>query len=106
MISPIAQTTDTTGITGTAATAGAAQPCPGAHPVRLRLLRTLARGPRTTREAAHVWDLSPSEVSRHLAALCRADLLTARRHGRHVRYTLNLPDLATVDTDLPAAVPR
>ncbi|MFD0477575.1 DUF5937 family protein [Nonomuraea thailandensis] len=30
-----------------------------AHPVRLRLLRTLARGPHTTGELAHAWELSP-----------------------------------------------
>ncbi|MDX3752956.1 helix-turn-helix domain-containing protein [Streptomyces sp. AK08-02] len=77
-----------------------------AHPVRLRLLRTLARGPHTTGELAHVWDLSPPEVSRHLAVLRRADLLTARRHGRYVRYSLNLPDLTALGTDLLAAVLR
>ena len=67
-----------------------------AHPVRLRLLRTLARGPHTTRELAHAWELSPPEVSRHLAVLRRAGLLTARRHGRYIRYTLNLPDLTAL----------
>lgn len=77
-----------------------------AHPVRLRLLRTLARGPHTTGELAHVWELSPPEVSRHLAVLRRAGLLTARRQGRYVRYTLNLPDLTTLGTDLLAAVLR
>ncbi|MGG8406533.1 DUF5937 family protein [Streptomyces sp. 12297] len=77
-----------------------------AHPVRLRLLRTLARGPHTTRELAHAWELSPPEVSRHLAVLRRAGLLTARRRGRYVRYTLNLPDLAGLGTDLLAAVLR
>lgn len=77
-----------------------------AHPVRLRLLRTLARGPHTTGELAHAWGLSPPEVSRHLAVLRRADLLTARRHGRYVRYTLNLPDLTALGTDLLAAVLR
>jgi DNA-binding transcriptional ArsR family regulator len=77
-----------------------------AHPVRLRLLRTLARGPHTTGELAHVWELSPPEVSRHLAVLRRAGLLTARRHGRYVRYTLNLPDLTALGTDLLAAVLR
>ncbi|QKW07209.1 helix-turn-helix transcriptional regulator [Streptomyces sp. NA04227] len=77
-----------------------------AHPVRLRLLRTLARGPHTTGELAHIWELSPPEVSRHLAVLRRADLLTARRHGRYVRYTLNLPDLTALGTDLLAAVLR
>ncbi|MGW3644708.1 DUF5937 family protein [Streptomyces sp. NPDC000878] len=77
-----------------------------AHPVRLRLLRTLARGPHTTGELAHVWDLTPPEVSRHLAVLRRAGLLTARRHGRYVRHSLNLPDLTALGTDLLAAVLR
>ncbi len=77
-----------------------------AHPVRLRLLRTLARGPHTTGELAHAWELSPPEVSRHLATLRRAGLLTARRHGRYVRYTVNLPDLTALGTDLLAAVLR
>ncbi|MBW5482186.1 helix-turn-helix domain-containing protein [Streptomyces bambusae] len=77
-----------------------------AHPVRLRLLRTLARGPHTTGELAHAWELSPPEVSRHLAVLRRAGLLTARRHGRYVRHTLNLPDLTALGTDLLAAVLR
>jgi DNA-binding transcriptional ArsR family regulator len=77
-----------------------------AHPVRLRLLRTLARGPHTTGELAHAWELSPPEVSRHLAVLRRAGLLTTRRHGRYVRYTLNLPEMTTLGTDLLAAVLR
>ncbi|MGW0194920.1 DUF5937 family protein [Nonomuraea sp. NPDC003201] len=77
-----------------------------AHPVRLRLLRTLARGPHTTGELAHAWELSPPEVSRHLAVLRRAGLLTARRHGRYVRHTLNLPDLMALGADLMTAVLR
>ncbi|WP_438319621.1 DUF5937 family protein (plasmid) [Streptomyces sp. HUAS TT3] len=77
-----------------------------AHPVRLRLLRTLARGSHTTGELAHAWELSPPEVSRHLAVLRRAGLLTARRQGRYVRYALNLPDLTALGTDLLAAVLR
>ncbi|GAB2618217.1 DUF5937 family protein [Streptomyces capparidis] len=77
-----------------------------AHPVRLRLLRTLARGPHTTGELAHTWELSPPEVSRHLAVLRRAGLLTARRQGRYVRHTLNLPALTALGTDLLAAVLR
>ncbi|MGW5479414.1 DUF5937 family protein [Streptomyces sp. NPDC004008] len=74
------------------------------HPVRLRLLRTLARGPHSTSELAHAWELSRPEVSRHLAVLRRADLLTAERHGRYVRYTLNLHALTVLGTDLLAAV--
>lgn len=76
------------------------------HPVRLRLLRTLARGPHTTGELAHAWELSPPEVSRHLAVLRRAGLLTARRHGRYVRHTLNLPEMTALGADLLAAVLR
>ncbi|MFF0267126.1 DUF5937 family protein [Kribbella sp. NPDC004536] len=77
-----------------------------AHPVRLRLLRTLARGPHTTGELADAWDLTPPEVSRHLAVLRRAGLLTSERHGRYVRYTINLPDLTTLGSDLLSAVLR
>ncbi|AWZ05076.1 MULTISPECIES: helix-turn-helix domain-containing protein [unclassified Streptomyces] len=77
-----------------------------AHPVRLRLLRTLARGPHTNGELAHAWELSPPEVSRHLAVLRRAGLLSARRHGRYVRYSLNLPEMTTLGVDLLAAVLR
>ncbi|MCP2168488.1 DUF5937 family protein [Goodfellowiella coeruleoviolacea] len=77
-----------------------------AHPVRLRLLRTLARGAHTTGELAHAWELSPPEVSRHLAVLRRAGLLTAQRQGRYVRYTVNLPDLTALGADLLAAVLR
>ncbi|MFF3762797.1 DUF5937 family protein [Streptomyces sp. NPDC001922] len=76
------------------------------HPVRLRLLRTLARGPHTTGELAHAWELSLPEVSRHLAVLRRAGLLTTRRHGRYVRNTLELPELTALGADLLAAVLR
>ncbi|MQY12388.1 hypothetical protein SRB5_25210 [Streptomyces sp. RB5] len=77
-----------------------------AHPVRLRLLRTLARGPHTTGELAGFWDLTAPEVSRHLAVLRRAGLLTGRRDGRYVRYSLNLSDLTALGTDLLSAVLR
>ena len=77
-----------------------------AHPVRLRLVRTLARGPHTTGELALAWDLTPPEVSRHLAVLRRAGLLTAERRGRYVRYAADLPALTALGTDRPAAVLR
>ncbi|MFG2692611.1 DUF5937 family protein [Kitasatospora sp. NPDC051984] len=77
-----------------------------AHPVRLRLVRTLARAPHTTTELARAWDLTPPEVSRHLATLRRAGLLTAHRQGRYVRHALNLPATTALGTDLLAAVLR
>jgi len=77
-----------------------------AHPVRLRLVRTLARGPHTTGELARAWDLTPPEVSRHLAVLRRAGLLTAHRRGRYVHHALDLPATTALGTDLLAAVLR
>ncbi|CAM5344275.1 transcriptional regulator [Streptomyces spiroverticillatus] len=76
------------------------------HPLRLRLLRTLARGPHTTGELAHAWELSLPETSRHLAVLRAAGLLTSRRRGRYVHHTLHLPTVATLGTDLLSAVLR
>jgi DNA-binding transcriptional ArsR family regulator len=76
------------------------------HPVRLRLVRTLARSPHTTSELARAWDLTPPEVSRHLAVLRRAGLLTTERRGRYVHYAADLPALTALGTDLLAAVLR
>lgn len=77
-----------------------------AHPVRLRLVRTLARGPHTTGELADAWGLTPPEVSRHLALLRRAGLLTSRRRGRYVHYALDLTAATTLGADLLSAVLR
>lgn len=77
-----------------------------AHPVRLRLVRTLARGPHTTGELARAWELTPPEVSRHLTVLRRAGLLAAHRRGRHVHHALDLTATAALGTDLLAAVLR
>ncbi|MFE1859382.1 DUF5937 family protein [Streptomyces anandii] len=49
---------------------------------------------------------SPPQVSRHLTALRRASLLTARRQGRYVRYAAGLPDPSALGTDLPTAALR
>jgi DNA-binding transcriptional ArsR family regulator len=65
-----------------------------AHPVRMRLCRTLARGAHTTGELAAYWGLSPPEVSRHLGVLRRAGLLRTQRRGRYVGYELNLTTCA------------
>jgi DNA-binding transcriptional ArsR family regulator len=77
-----------------------------AHPVRLRLVRTLTRSSHTTSELAHAWDLTAPEVSRHLAVLRRAGLLTTERRGRYVHYSADLPALTTLGADLLAAMLR
>ena len=77
-----------------------------AHPVRLRLVRALARSPHTTRELALAWGLTPPEVSRHLAVLRRAGLVTVERRGRFVHYAVDRLALTTLGSDLLAAVLR
>ncbi|WP_035841208.1 DUF5937 family protein [Kitasatospora azatica] len=77
-----------------------------AHPVRLRLARTIARGPSTTGELAAAWNLTAPEVSRHLAVLRKAGLLTTRRRGRYVLYALDLSTSARLGADLVEAVLR
>lgn len=64
--------------------------------IRFRLARSLARGPRTTRELADLWDLPAPVVSRHLAILKAADLVKTRRRGRYVNYALDLTTLASL----------
>ena len=61
-----------------------------AHPLRLRLCRTLARGPHTTGELADFWAVTAPEVSRHLAVLRAAGLVIPERRGRYVTYRLDL----------------
>lgn len=77
-----------------------------AHPVRMRLIRTLARGAHTTGELASTWHLSAPEVSRHLALLRKAGLLTTQRRGRYVFYELDLSATTAIGTDLIDALLR
>lgn len=74
------------------------------HPMRIRLLRTLARGPHTTGELATAWNLTSPEVSRHLAILKRASLVTADRKGRYVMYELDVRTLPRLGTDILEAL--
>ncbi|WP_331766420.1 DUF5937 family protein [Embleya sp. NBC_00896] len=76
------------------------------HPVRLRLVRTLALGAHTTGELASAWDLTAPEVSRHLAVLRTAGLLTTQRRGRYVLYDLDTATIASLGPDLMTAVLR
>lgn len=76
------------------------------HPVRLRLVRTLARSPHTTGELADAWHLTAPEVSRHLAVMRKAGLLVTERRGRYVYYAVDASALAALGTDLLSAVLR
>jgi DNA-binding transcriptional ArsR family regulator len=77
-----------------------------ANPARIRLARFLARGPYTTGELADATDLSAPEVSRHLAVLKKAGLLTTRRRGRYVQHQLEVTTVARLGSDFLEGVLR
>lgn len=70
-----------------------------AHPVRMRLCRNLARSANTTGELAQMLGMTPPEISRHLAVLRKAGLLTTRRRGRYVLHQLDVAVVARLGGD-------
>ncbi|MBC9717936.1 helix-turn-helix transcriptional regulator [Streptomyces sp. TRM66268-LWL] len=76
------------------------------HPVRMRLCRNLARGAYTTSELVDVHGMSAPEISRHLAVLRKAGLITARRRGRYVLHQLDLSKVARLGSDFIEGVLR
>ncbi|MFI9081760.1 DUF5937 family protein [Streptomyces sioyaensis] len=77
-----------------------------AHPVRRQLCRAIALTALTTSELAEMYDLSAPEISRHLAVLKRAQLLTTRRRGRYVQYQLNPTTVTRLGSDFLEGILR
>lgn len=77
-----------------------------AHPVRMRLCRHLARAPHTTSELADSHGMSAPEISRHLAVLKKAGLITGCRRGRYVQHQLDLSAVARLGSDFIEGVLR
>ncbi|WP_216591001.1 DUF5937 family protein [Streptomyces brasiliscabiei] len=69
------------------------------HPARMRLCRNLARSAYTTGELARMHGVTPPEISRHLAVLKKAGLLTTRRRGRYVLHQLDVTAVARLGSD-------
>ena len=76
------------------------------NPVRLRLARSLIRGPHTTADLAELWGLTAPEVSRHLATLKDAGIAGTTRRGRYVVYEFDLAATARLGRDLIEALLR
>lgn len=76
------------------------------NPVRLRLARSLIRGPHTTADLAEAWSLSAPEVSRHLAILKQAGFVTTTRRGRYVVYVFDVVAAARLGRDMVEALLR
>ena len=62
-----------------------------AHPVRVLIVETLAKGDRCVCELNKLADIDQSNISRHLANLKKAGLVTDRREGMKVFYSLQTP---------------
>ncbi|MFF8430779.1 DUF5937 family protein [Streptomyces sp. NPDC016566] len=77
-----------------------------AHPVRMRLCRHLARAQHTTSELADAHGMSAPEISRHLAVLKKAGLITSGRRGRYVQHQLDLSAVARLGSDFIEGVLR
>lgn len=76
-----------------------------ADPTRREILRLLRGGEMTAGELAEKIErkMSRPSVSHHFAVLKRADLLTSRREGQQIYYSLNttvVEDLLTLVWDL------
>lgn len=69
-----------------------------ADPTRREILRLLRRGERTAGDLAQRFDMTKPTMSHHFSVLKDADLLTSRRDGQTIWYSLN----TTVVQDLMA----
>ncbi len=62
-----------------------------ADPLRLEILRVLAKGSYGVLELAYLFDLKQSAMSHHLKVLAKAQLVTTRREGNSIFYRRNQP---------------
>lgn len=63
------------------------------HPGRIRILELLSEGDRAVHELLAAIDIEASNLSQQLAVLRLAGLVTQRREGGQVIYSLALPQV-------------
>ena len=64
------------------------------HPVRIRVLELLGMREHAVSELLGEIDIEPAGLSQHLAVLRRAGLVTGRRQGSSVSYSLTSAQVA------------
>ena len=69
-------------------------------PTRREILRLLGHGERTAGELAASFDMTKPSMSHHFAVLKEADLISSRRDGQQIYYSLNTTVLEDVLTRL------
>lgn len=62
-----------------------------AHPVRLLIIEYLKEGPRAFSEIFGLFGLDKSTVSKHLHVLKETGIVTSRKNGADMIYTLEVP---------------
>ncbi len=65
-------------------------------PTRLQILYALHDKPRNVTAIAKLLDTPQSTISRHLAVLRQRSLVTSKRDGMAVNYSLSYPRIITV----------
>lgn len=70
------------------------------HPIRLEILVLLAQAPYSVEEIAHEVNQPIANVSHHLQALKRAQLVKSQRNGLHIIYTVSSIELIPLLTQL------
>ena len=73
-----------------------------ADATRLRALQLIAERPRSTQELARLIGISEAGLSKHLRLMAEAGLLTTRREGYYVLYSLVPERIEAVAAGLPA----
>ena len=66
------------------------------HPARIWIVRQLAKEEHCVFEFVKALDVEFATVSRHLAKLKRAGLLTSHKMGREIWYKLNRPAITKI----------
>jgi DNA-binding transcriptional ArsR family regulator len=69
---------------------------------RLRALKLISERPRSTQELARLIGISEAGLSKHLRLMAEAGLLTTRREGYYVLYSLVPEQVEAVASALPA----
>lgn len=75
-----------------------------ADPTRRQILQELKSGEMAAGEIVELFDISGPAVSRHLAILKAADLVTERREGNRIVYNVEAETLANCLSDFIGSV--
>ncbi len=71
-----------------------------ADPTRRKILELLKKRDQSVNEIALNFNMTLPSLSYHLAALKNGDLVTSKRHGQQIIYSLNLSVFEEIAKDL------